>query len=118
LWCHGWHKYLKTGENIISDNHHTLYPPPDASACLCDAHKLPLVPPHLNAFLRGKTPSLMSSINVEEGMEYAAENDLCVISNGGCYASSTRGGVVSSSLYAASSPPVAAPAASFPGTPY
>jgi len=115
-WCHGWRKYLKTGENIISDNHHALYPPPDASACLCDAHKLPLVPPHLNAFLRGKTPSLMSSINVEEGMDYNGDAECHVVLNRG-YASSTRGGVVSSSLYAASSSPVAAPAASFPGTP-
>jgi len=31
------------------------------SACLCDAHRLPLIPPHLQSFLCGETASLMDT---------------------------------------------------------
>ncbi|KAL7530438.1 hypothetical protein ACHAWF_003374 [Thalassiosira exigua] len=34
-------------------------PAPDASEVLCDAHNLPLVPPHLEAFLRGESGTLL-----------------------------------------------------------
>ena len=34
-------------------------PPPDASECLCEAHSLPLVPHHLDSFLRGDTSTLL-----------------------------------------------------------
>jgi len=51
-WCHNWRKYLKTG-----DGDRPL--PPDASALLCDAHRLPLVPPHLESFLYGETAALL-----------------------------------------------------------
>mmetsp|Transcript_8268 Transcript_8268/g.20327 ORF Transcript_8268/g.20327 Transcript_8268/m.20327 type:complete len:648 (-) Transcript_8268:463-2406(-) len=51
-WCHRWRKYIKTGEGGIP-------PAPDASELLCDAHNLPLVPPHLESFLRGETSTLL-----------------------------------------------------------
>jgi len=54
-WCHQWRRYLKTGEGCMPL-------PPDSSALLCDAHKLALLPPHLEAFLRGETPQLFSSV--------------------------------------------------------
>ena len=53
-WCHRWRKYIKTGEGGSP-------PAPDTSACLCDGHRLPLVPTHLNAFLFGATTSLMDT---------------------------------------------------------
>lgn len=62
-WCHCWRKYLKTG-----DGDRPL--PPDASALLCDAHRLPLVPPHLESFLYGETNALLmcsGSANSEDG---------------------------------------------------
>lgn len=51
-WCHRWRKYIKTGEGKAP-------PAPDASELLCDAHNLPLIPPHLESFLRGETSSLL-----------------------------------------------------------
>lgn len=51
-WCHRWRKYIKTGEGGFP-------PAPDASEVLCDAHNLPLVPPHLESFLRGETSALL-----------------------------------------------------------
>jgi hypothetical protein len=54
-WCHQWRKYMKTGEG-------SMPPPPDSSAVLCDAHKLALLPPHLEAFLHGETTHLLSSV--------------------------------------------------------
>jgi len=53
-WCHRWRKYIKSGEGGKP-------PSPDTSACLCDGHRLPLVPPHLKAFLVGETESLMDT---------------------------------------------------------
>jgi len=51
-WCHRWRKFLKTGdgERPVA---------PDATALLCDAHRVPLIPPHLEAFLYGDTPTLL-----------------------------------------------------------
>ena len=40
--------------------------PPESSALLCDAHKLALLPPHLEAFLRGETTQLLSTTKVAE----------------------------------------------------
>lgn len=54
-WCHQWRRYIKTGEGCMPL-------PPDSSALLCDAHKLPLLPPHLKAFLRGETPQLYACV--------------------------------------------------------
>lgn len=46
---------------------------PDASEVLCEAHSLPLIPPHLESYLRGETLTLLggnsaSALNVEEGV--------------------------------------------------
>mmetsp|Transcript_33160 Transcript_33160/g.97834 ORF Transcript_33160/g.97834 Transcript_33160/m.97834 type:complete len:736 (-) Transcript_33160:59-2266(-) len=51
-WCHQWRKFLKIGdgERPVA---------PDATALLCDAHRLPLVPPHLETYLYGDTPTLL-----------------------------------------------------------
>lgn len=51
-WCHRWRKFLKTGEGERPVA-------PDATALLCDAHRLPLIPPHLEAYLYGDTPTLL-----------------------------------------------------------
>ena len=53
-WLHKWRKYLKTGEGEQPC-------PPDASALLCHGHRLPVLPPHLEAYLRGETPQLFWS---------------------------------------------------------
>mmetsp|Transcript_48316 Transcript_48316/g.102758 ORF Transcript_48316/g.102758 Transcript_48316/m.102758 type:complete len:643 (+) Transcript_48316:534-2462(+) len=55
-WCHQWRKYIKTGEGGMP-------PAPDASEVLCEAHNLPLVPPHLESFLRGETSTLLGGAN-------------------------------------------------------
>lgn len=52
-WCYAWRRYVKTGEGGIC-------PPPDAATLLCDAHRLALVPPHLEAYLYGETAELLS----------------------------------------------------------
>lgn len=53
-WCHKWRKYLKSGGEKPNA--------PDGSALLCDAHKLPLVPNHLEAFLYGDNPQLLCAM--------------------------------------------------------
>lgn len=53
-WLHGWRKYLKTGEGDRPLS-------PDASALLCDGHRLPLLPPHLEAYVHGETSQLLMS---------------------------------------------------------
>lgn len=53
-WCHGWRRFIKTGESCVSK-----FPAPDAASLLCDAHRLPLLPPHLEAYLYGESPHLM-----------------------------------------------------------
>jgi len=55
-WCHRWRKYIKSGEGSRPCA-------PETSACLCDAHRLPLIPPHLEAFLYCETSSLLSITN-------------------------------------------------------
>eukprot|EP00586_Coscinodiscus_wailesii_P016621 CAMPEP_0172501662 /NCGR_PEP_ID=MMETSP1066-20121228/152036_1 /TAXON_ID=671091 /ORGANISM="Coscinodiscus wailesii, Strain CCMP2513" /LENGTH=425 /DNA_ID=CAMNT_0013276579 /DNA_START=329 /DNA_END=1606 /DNA_ORIENTATION=+ len=50
-WCHKWRKYVKTGEGHVPHA-------PDAASLLCDAHRLPLVPPHLMDFITGSTNTL------------------------------------------------------------
>jgi hypothetical protein len=54
-WCHQWRRYIKTGDVPMP-------PPPESSMLLCDAHKLALLPPHLDAFLSGETSQLLSTI--------------------------------------------------------
>jgi hypothetical protein len=56
-WCHQWRRYIKTGEGGMPM-------PPDSSVLLCDAHKCALLPPHLEAFLGGKTQQLLSTVKV------------------------------------------------------
>ena len=58
-WCHQWRRYIKTGEGCKPL-------PPDSCALLCDAHKLALLPPHVEAFLLGDTPQLYSSVKDEK----------------------------------------------------
>jgi hypothetical protein len=63
-WCHGWRRYIRTGET--SDNHNNdfsnnnyKYPAPDATSLLCQAHRLVLLPPHLEAYLNGEQAQLL-----------------------------------------------------------
>ncbi|KAL7555885.1 hypothetical protein ACA910_021026 [Epithemia clementina (nom. ined.)] len=51
-WCYAWRRYIKTGEGGAS-------PPPDAACLLCDAHRLALIPPHLEAYLYGESLELL-----------------------------------------------------------
>jgi hypothetical protein len=66
-WCYRWRKYIKSGEGGFP-------PPPDASELLCEAHDLPLIPPHLESFLRGETSTLLgviaaqASTTMEDGL--------------------------------------------------
>ena len=63
-WCKNWRKYIKTGEG-------GLPPPPDGSEMLC-AHNLPLLPPHLEAFLCGETSSLYGVLPAQHTTEEVA----------------------------------------------
>jgi hypothetical protein len=51
-WCQRWRKYMKSG----GVDKHTACLPPDATDMLCDVHKLPVLPPHLEQYLRGESP--------------------------------------------------------------
>lgn len=51
-WCYAWRRYIKTGEG-------GALPTPDAACLLCDAHRLALLPPHLEAYLYGESPELL-----------------------------------------------------------
>lgn len=53
-WCYSWRRYMKTGEGGGPP------PPPDAAALLCHAHRLALLPPHLEAYLRGDSAELLA----------------------------------------------------------
>lgn len=53
-WCHRWRKYIKNGEGGRP-------PAPDASLTLCEGHQLPLIPPHLESYLRGETAALLDT---------------------------------------------------------
>ena len=55
-WLYAWRKYLKTGEGELPSA-------PDASVLLCDAHRFPLLPPHLEQYVHGKTSILLSTIS-------------------------------------------------------
>jgi hypothetical protein len=52
-WCHAWRRYIKTGEGQHP------FPAPDAASLLCDEHRLPLLPPHLEAYLYGDSQQLL-----------------------------------------------------------
>ena len=51
-WCYRWRRYIKSGEGERPSA-------PDSTACLCDAHMLPLIPPHLEQFLYGEVAGLL-----------------------------------------------------------
>lgn len=65
LWCQGWRRYIKTGEVPVTSFNSSLPkstassdplpPPPDSAFLLCAAHRLPLFPAHLEAYLLGHT---------------------------------------------------------------
>ena len=58
VWCHQWRRYIKTGEG---GNKNLGPPSPEATTLLCDAHRLPLLPPHLEEYLGGTTVQLLST---------------------------------------------------------
>ena len=64
-WCHGWRRFIKTGEcgegNSYSGAAAVSYAPPDAARLLCDAHRLALLPPHLEAYFYGESHHLFDS---------------------------------------------------------
>ena len=70
-WCKRWRKYIKTGEGGF----------PLAPDARCDAHNLPLVPPHLESFLRGETSTLLggSSTVQSEGAGSAASFPIAAV---------------------------------------
>merc|ERR1712232_321656 len=55
-WCYKWRKFVRSGDG---ERPHA----PDASNLLCDAHRLPLIPPHLEDYLYGYTTSLLGTAN-------------------------------------------------------
>lgn len=90
-WCYRWRKYIKSGEGGVP-------PPPDASELLCEAHDLPLIPPHLESFLRGETPTLLG-VNAAQSSTIV-EDSLPVIPVGS-FAAASLGGTSSSASNAA-----------------
>jgi len=58
-WCYKWRRYLKSGEGGEPCA-------PCASALLCDAHRLPLIPPHLESYLYGETCQLLGTSGAVE----------------------------------------------------
>lgn len=57
-WCHGWRRFIKTGEGGKTE---TLYEAPDSARVLCDLHRMALLPPHLEDFLHGHSSQLLES---------------------------------------------------------
>lgn len=70
-WCHGWRRFVKTGEGGSSP---CTFPPPDASGLLCDAHRLALIPPHLEAFLYGKSSQLLEGSKTNYSCSHVASS--------------------------------------------
>ncbi|KAL3762728.1 hypothetical protein ACHAWU_001673 [Discostella pseudostelligera] len=86
-WCHRWRKYIKSGEGGFP-------PPPDASELFC-AHDLPLIPPHLESFLRGETSTLLgvaaqASTTVEDGLPIIPVGSVAAASLGSASSSSSN----------------------------
>jgi len=63
VWCHGWRRFMKTGEGGFSP---TKYAPPDAACLLCDSHRMALLPPHLEAFLSGESSQLLEAATIPD----------------------------------------------------
>jgi hypothetical protein len=73
-WCQAWRRYIKTGDargNAFSPSSQPP-PPPDAASMLCDAHRVPVVPPHLEAYLQGHTNQLFASTRASSNTDHAA----------------------------------------------
>ena len=70
-WCHGWRRFIKTGEGGLSP---TKYAPPDATCLLCDSHRMALLPPHLEAFLSGESSQLLEAAGTWQSSAAAASN--------------------------------------------
>ena len=68
-WCHKWRKYLKNGGEKPSA--------PDGSSLLCDAHKLPLIPNHLEAFLYGESQHLLSATSNSNTEQHQEQQKQC-----------------------------------------
>jgi len=62
-WCRRWRTYMRAGGERPEA--------PTGDSLLCDAHKLPLVPNHLEAYLCGRSPTLFGG---EEGEWLDREN--------------------------------------------
>jgi len=62
VWLHQWRRYMKTGEGELPCA-------PDASCLLCDGHRLPLIPHHLESYLHGKTTQLLVSTDASFQIE-------------------------------------------------
>jgi hypothetical protein len=71
-WCHAWRKFIKTGESEGHAGSTATFPPPDAASLLCDAHRLPLLPPHLEAYLYGDSPQLLVAGTAESSTDTTA----------------------------------------------
>lgn len=100
-WCFAWRKFIKTGEGGQPT-------PPDAASLLCHAHRLLLVPPHLDQFLLGKSNQLMSASCEQQGQGRATSGGVAGLSSPD---SSIRGSTSATSISSpfARSPPGAAP---------
>lgn len=72
-WCYKWRKYVRSGDG---ERPHA----PDASNLLCDAHKLPLIPPHLEDYLYGYTTSLLGT---SSSTTTASNDEQDIVSNAG-----------------------------------
>jgi hypothetical protein len=83
VWCQGWRRYIKTGEvgghvgSSISlpkaaSASDPLPPAPDTTCLLCAAHRLPLFPAHLEAYLYRHTDTLFPNSSATEGDDAAA----------------------------------------------
>jgi hypothetical protein len=71
-WCYKWRRYLKTGDE-------TCPFAPCASELLCDAHRLPLIPPHLESYLYGETLQLLGSSGEREDAPPASSAVVAVL---------------------------------------
>ena len=61
-WCYGWRRYIRTGEGGTAKS----YPAPDAASMLCDAHRMVLLPPHLESYLYGEQSQLLMSSSTND----------------------------------------------------
>lgn len=68
-WCHGWRRFMKTGEGGKSD---VTYEAPDSARVLCDLHRMALLPPHLKDYLYGKSSHLLESSTQRQASTAAA----------------------------------------------